>query len=325
MTEPLQNFCEHCGFELVSQEASYCGGCGRRIISNQPVKAESLTATQASSKEKTWSSQSTSSRDPEAPRALIDLPELLRRRFQRAEPYRLTAICSVLSMILVIQACTALHLALRASDRIAAIDGVNKAFPVGYVVRSSIALREADDAVATAGVIWGYSGLATLLLLIAWTWRISTNAHLWGAPRHSHKWAILGWLLPVANLVIPYRVISDGWQVTSRTRWKHSNDSAASQSDKKANRALPSLFLGWTIFWAGYLLTRIGNGIADVQAVSFQDPRDFYSRLQLGDFLLLGGSTSIALSCLLTARAVTLITRRHNAVRSTLRDTPTSI
>jgi Domain of unknown function (DUF4328)/Protein of unknown function (DUF2510) len=60
----------------------------------------------------------------------------------------------------------------------------------------------------------GYLSAALIIVVIIWQWRSQTNAlalRRTGA-RFSPGWGIAGWLIPIANYVIPYFVFQDLWR-----------------------------------------------------------------------------------------------------------------
>ena len=58
------------------------------------------------------------------------------------------------------------------------------------------------------GSLWALTVLGTAAAFVGWLTQAARNAdRLNGRPRRAHGWAIGGWLVPVANVVIPYRVV----------------------------------------------------------------------------------------------------------------------
>ncbi|UKY50314.1 DUF4328 domain-containing protein [Streptomyces inhibens] len=85
-------------------------------------------------------------------------------------------------------------------------------------------LEAADnDALATLGafwpsmLVWIVSGIAVLV----WLWRARINAELMSgaaAHRRARGWVVAAWTTPVANLWIPYQVVSDVWRASAPRR-----------------------------------------------------------------------------------------------------------
>ncbi|MEV4660591.1 DUF4328 domain-containing protein [Micromonospora echinofusca] len=60
-------------------------------------------------------------------------------------------------------------------------------------------------------LVFGLAVLTAAVLVIIWTWRVRTNLEAFpGAlPTLSPAWAIAGWLVPFANIVVPARVVAN--------------------------------------------------------------------------------------------------------------------
>ncbi|MFB0620220.1 DUF4328 domain-containing protein [Streptomyces sp. AGS-58] len=80
-----------------------------------------------------------------------------------------------------------------------------------------------SDALAKLGSVWvlvlvgGAAGIAVAV----WLWRARINSELMGgaaAHRRARGWAVGGWMTPVANLWIPYQVVSDVWRASAPRR-----------------------------------------------------------------------------------------------------------
>lgn len=84
--------------------------------------------------------------------------------------------------------------------------------------------------------------LTTAVLVIIWTWRARKNIEAFpGAlPTLGAGWAIAGWLVPFANLVMPVRVIAN---VARDSLWR---------------RFTPTLV---TVWWSGWLVFSIGERV----------------------------------------------------------------
>jgi len=75
-------------------------------------------------------------------------------------------------------------------------------------------LDEADDIVAgTAGLLI-LAGVAVFVVLVVWTYRAARNLEALGRPSPTlgAGWAIGGWFIPFANLVLPFLVLRDVWK-----------------------------------------------------------------------------------------------------------------
>ncbi|MFF2922647.1 DUF4328 domain-containing protein [Streptomyces celluloflavus] len=80
-----------------------------------------------------------------------------------------------------------------------------------------------NDALATLGsfwpsmLVWIAAGIAVLV----WLWRARINSELLNgaaAHRRARGWVVGAWTTPVANLWIPYQVVSDVWRASAPRR-----------------------------------------------------------------------------------------------------------
>jgi Domain of unknown function (DUF4328)/Protein of unknown function (DUF2510) len=83
--------------------------------------------------------------------------------------------------------------------------------------RNATAQRIFDDNPTASGgwsSVAGMLGIATLVLLIVWTWRSAHNARALGrtGARLAPGWAIGAWFVPLANVVLVYILVSDLWR-----------------------------------------------------------------------------------------------------------------
>jgi hypothetical protein len=108
-------------------------------------------------------------------------------------------------------------------------------------------VHHAGDAISTIAGIGALPSLATVVVFIIWQWRSANNANALGTlrPRYTPGWSIAGWFIPVANLVIPVRVMQDLWQSADPDAHDHADW-----------RTLPrsSLVGGW---WTAFLLSTV--------------------------------------------------------------------
>ncbi|MEU5977132.1 DUF4328 domain-containing protein [Streptomyces sp. NPDC047315] len=79
-------------------------------------------------------------------------------------------------------------------------------------------LDRADGFMALAGVLQVVAYLATAVVFIIWFFKARTNADAFAPdlPRMQRGWAIGGWFIPFANLVIPRKVAGDIWAASRR-------------------------------------------------------------------------------------------------------------
>jgi hypothetical protein len=75
----------------------------------------------------------------------------------------------------------------------------------------------ADTLTGVAGAAQGLVLLACAVVFVIWLWRVRLNAEVF-APDGHHKaraWVIAGWVVPLANLWYPRRVVVDIWDASS--------------------------------------------------------------------------------------------------------------
>jgi Domain of unknown function (DUF4328)/Protein of unknown function (DUF2510) len=101
-------------------------------------------------------------------------------------------------------------------------------------------------------------GFAVLVLFAIWGWRSATNARALGraGARLGPVWAVVGWLIPVAWLVLPYIVIQDLWR---------SSAPAAARGSRWRRLPGSNLVRGW---WAVHVAGSLLGGAALVWALT---------------------------------------------------------
>ena len=113
-------------------------------------------------------------------------------------------------------------------------------------------VRDGDDAVSTASTILVLLSIAVFVLIIIFLFRAVKNTELWNTVRErwTPGWAIGGWFIPIANLVIPFLVV--------RETWHRSNPAAVSGGDRRASTVL--IWGWWLLFVVGYIAIQIDPG-----------------------------------------------------------------
>ncbi|WP_328792092.1 MULTISPECIES: DUF4328 domain-containing protein [unclassified Streptomyces] len=78
---------------------------------------------------------------------------------------------------------------------------------------SDAELDQADRLAARAGMFQGQVAIVTGIVFIIWFHRVRTNAEAFapGADKLPRGWAIGAWFIPLANLVLPYRIAVTTW------------------------------------------------------------------------------------------------------------------
>lgn len=110
--------------------------------------------------------------------------------------------------------------------------------------------KDADAVDIVQGVVITIGGavLVTGVLVIIWMWRAAKNNQALGRerPRFGPGWAIGGWLIPIANLVIPVLMMQDLWR---------GSDSSIPRGDMRWKIADRSPLVGW---WWGLWIASSG-------------------------------------------------------------------
>jgi Domain of unknown function (DUF4328) len=164
--------------------------------------------------------------------------------------------------------------------------------------------QRADDLVRAAAITYGLVAIAIAILFIIWTWRAAKNNEALGRdlPRLSASWAIAGWLIPLANFVIPVLVIQD--------LWRGSNVSIP-RGDMRWRIADRSALVGW--WWASWILSflRVGTG-ADAS-----DPATKIDALRASDALgIVGMGFGLAAAALAILAVRSLASRQEETLRA---------
>lgn len=90
-----------------------------------------------------------------------------------------------------------------------------------------------------------FAGIA----FVAWLYRARVNLDALGVPaRWRPGWAIGGWFIPLANLIIPLRVVNEVDKATEHR-------AAAATGRRPSGRAT---FVFWAVLWTGYQLVGLG-------------------------------------------------------------------
>jgi hypothetical protein len=162
-------------------------------------------------------------------------------------------------------------------------------------------VRDALTAVAGLVGLFGLASLAITVLWIIWMWRAASNAQLLARARQrfSPGWAIGGWFIPFANLVIPGLQMADIWR-------------GSADPDE---RVPPSTGLVWT-WWIVFIVGRLsllaapgGVRLGHLYRVSELDTRVTVS---------IAGNVLVAVSAVLAILVVRRITAGQEALTARL-------
>ncbi|WP_433531538.1 DUF4328 domain-containing protein [Micromonospora sp. CA-263727] len=133
------------------------------------------------------------------------------------------------------------------------------------VARRAAASADGDELLLTTGLLEFAAGLvqiaallAAIVLVIIWSWRARTNLDAFpgAGPTLSAGWAIAGWLVPFANLVVPYRVVAS---IARESLWRLST---------------PWLVKVWWAAWLVHLVTEqmaTRSDLADFDALPYPE------------------------------------------------------
>ena len=143
-------------------------------------------------------------------------------------------------MLFVVAAFVALARAAAMGARLRALDDVDVA---AFASRA----RSADSFVTVTSVAFAIVALAIIPCFIIWCWRAAKNQDVLGrAPqRLGSGFAIGGWFIPLANLVIPVLVMQDLWR---------GSDASIGRGEARWRIADRSWLIGW---WWGLFVVPV--------------------------------------------------------------------
>ncbi|MCX4857552.1 DUF4328 domain-containing protein [Streptomyces canus] len=129
----------------------------------------------------------------------------------------------------------------------------------------------ADTLTAAAGGAQVLVMLACAVVFVIWLWRVRRNAEVF-APDGHHKaraWVIAGWVVPIASLWYPRRVVVDIWD-------------ASSTGDKPDGHALINSW--WTLWLLSQTIGRVLYTAFD-EADTSQEIHDSMTQMMVADGL----------------------------------------
>lgn len=206
--------------------------------------------------------------------------------------YSTLGLRTALSWLLGLEAVTSLLVIIAIGNRLSVIDRAQAG------TASFTEAQDADDFVTAASVVFVAVAIAVLVTMIVWQWRSAKNAEALGRVdlRLTPGWSIGGWFIPVANFVIPVRVMQDLWQsgdpdATRRTPWQ-------------ALRRSTLVGWWWALFLAGALIARTNNGDGST-----------LDEIRTSNQIALASQVCFAAAAVLAIFVVQSITRRQEAAR----------
>jgi len=206
----------------------------------------------------------------------------------------LNGLKTALVVLLVIMGVSALATAGTALNRLRAIND----FQDNPSFTTAASLDDADDALSGAGAISAIIRIALIVVFIIWLWRAAKNA-LEALDREHPKlgpgWAIGGWFIPLANLVLPIIVIQGLWRASAAgtrpgTTWRSAKGSAL------------------VVFWWLTFIVSFVSGTAGDDAT--------LDEVKVADTLTAVGAVASVVAAVLAILVVVQLTRRFNARRA---------
>lgn len=204
----------------------------------------------------------------------------------------LTGLATALVVLLVISALASLLFAGALLSRASVLDDL--------LTSSPQELQDADDRVGGAVALLFLALLVTGILWMLWQFRHATNARLLGQPADQlgPPWAVVGWLIPLVNLVLPQIQLVQ----------------AAKASDPDQRGSTPPVLIVWWVLFAGGVLICAFSGRFfgdDLENVTEID--DFQSADRLAAF----GSLVLAVAAIAGIVVVrTVSARQQQALRA---------
>jgi hypothetical protein len=158
--------------------------------------------------------------------------------------------------------------------------------------------QDADDFVSGANAVFVLVQVVLAVLFIVWTFRAAKNNEALDRrnPRFTSGWAIGGWFIPIANLVIPLMLIQDLWRGATPeiprgdTRWRSARGSVL-------------VGLWWTVWILS--LARIFAGSSSV------DDRASLDEIERSNWIALAGVVVAAIAAVLAVFVVRALARRQ--------------
>jgi hypothetical protein len=162
--------------------------------------------------------------------------------------------------------------------------------------------RGADGLVDAAELALAIAVLVLAPCFITWLWRAAKNQQALGrAPeRLGSGWAVGGWFIPLANLVIPVLVVQDLWR---------GSDAAIAAGDPRWRIADRSWLVGW--WWGLFLVPLFTASGADADRL-----RDGFSEARGANFLALVAMIGLVAAAGLGALVVRRLGARQEECRS---------
>jgi hypothetical protein len=214
-------------------------------------------------------------------------------------------------------AVTVLFAVVAVVDVVAAVARNNRAGLLDDLIDNPLSVQiqdvlDADDFVAGTTVMHAFGALALVVVMIVWQWRHAKNAEALGVRGGlgSPGWAIGGWFIPVANLVLP------GMQMFRSSKGSDIEARRAGRPPKGAG-----IIIAWAIVFAiAVSMLFSSNAFNDTDdegnliIESTQDMEDAASR----DHTAAAGYVVMAVAAVLGIVMVRTLTKRQTAAYAQL-------
>jgi hypothetical protein len=167
----------------------------------------------------------------------------------------------------------------------------------GELVSPAEALAS-DDRVGAASIAFVVVLIVSGIVWLVWQHRSQANLHATRRPELSYTpaWAVGWWLIPFANLVMPFQTVRELWK--------------ASRGDEDWKRIPTWSVLGW--WWASWIATAV---ISRVAAATFNGARSIDTVLTASRLFLLTAVLALVAAAL-AILVVRSIVRRQEALGS---------
>jgi hypothetical protein len=154
----------------------------------------------------------------------------------------LSGLASALTVLLAVDAVAGVFAVVALANRLGVINDLENGNLGGDILKRA---RDSDDLANAAFGIVGVLALATAIVFIVWMWRAAKNNEALGRmnPRLGPGWAIGGWFIPFANLVIPILIMQDLWR---------GSDPTVARGDPGWRTGRGAALVGW--WWALWIL-----------------------------------------------------------------------
>ena len=200
----------------------------------------------------------------------------------------LSGVATALWILLIVVAVAALAVAGALNNRATVLDDSGASFQD---------VTDSDDLAAGTAVIYILAFIATVVLWLIWQYRFAKNAEVLGKREGlGAGWAIGGWLIPIANLIL------GPLQLYQSAKWSDP------ESPGRPGR-VPGLVIAWWVLWVGQGLIGFGSGRFgfSTEAGNDVDIDEFRASDQLGSF----GAVVTAAAAIVAIFMIRELTRRQ--------------